>query len=143
MVVEFTIPGQPVPKGRPKFARRGANVVAYTPAKTVSYENLVKMAATVAMAGRTPTAKPVHLAVTLTLQIPASWSGKRRALAVAGVIRSTKKPDLDNMAKILSDGCNGILWVDDAQVVQITIRKDYGEIPGAVVTVREVEGEAA
>ena len=46
----FTVPGAPVPKGRPKFARRGKFVTTYTPAATASYENLVKVTAQQAMA---------------------------------------------------------------------------------------------
>lgn len=143
MMTTFTIPGQPVPKGRPKFARRGAHVVAYTPPKTASYENLVKLAASTAMQGIEPTARPIALSLTLNLQIPASWSNKRRAAAAAGAICATKKPDADNVLKGIKDGCNGIVWVDDAQVVRITIEKRYSETPGAVVEVREVAGEAA
>jgi Holliday junction resolvase RusA-like endonuclease len=143
MMTTFTIPGQPVAKGRPKFARRGAHVVAYTPAKTASYENLVKLAASEAMCGIGPTARPVALSVTLNLQVPASWSNKRRAAAVAGTICATKKPDADNVLKGIKDGCNGIVWADDAQVVRIMIEKRYSETPSAVVHVVEVAGEAA
>ena len=142
-MIEFIVPGQPVPKGRPKFARRGKGVVAYTPAKTAAYETLVQHAAGAAMAGRAPTARPVKLVVNLALQVPASWSKKRRALAIAGEIRATKKPDADNVLKGLKDGCNGIVWNDDAQVVCIELWKAYGESPGAVVSVTEVEGQAA
>lgn len=143
MIVAFNIPGQPVAKGRPKFARRGAHVVAYTPQKTASYENLVKMAATQAMGGIEPTAGPVSLCLTLDLQIPASWSKKRRAMAVAGAIAATKKPDADNVLKGIKDGCNGIIWRDDAQVVRIMIEKRYSETPGALVEVMATAGEAA
>jgi len=143
MNVVFNIPGQPVPKGRPKFARRGAHVSTYTPAKTASYENLVKMAATQAMAGAEPNAGPVALTLTLNLQIPASWSNKRRALAAAGSIAATKKPDADNVLKGIKDGCNGIVWRDDAQVVRIHIEKRYSETPGALVKVMTAGGEAA
>lgn len=143
MMVTFTIPGQPIPKGRPRFARRGAHVMAYTDAKTAGYERMVKLAAGVAMAGRAPLAGPVHLSIDLVLQVPASWSNKKRALALAGEVRATKKPDLDNFCKLLGDGLNGVCWIDDSQVVQITMRKDYGEVPCAVVNVREIDGEAA
>lgn len=51
MSVTFVIPDQSVAKGRPKFARHGKAVLAYTPAKTASYENLVKLAANAAMSG--------------------------------------------------------------------------------------------
>lgn len=142
-MIAFTIPGQPVAKGRPKFARRGAHVVAYTPAKTASYENLVKLAATTAMYGTQPTGAPVALSVTLNLQIPASWSKKRRAAAAAGSIYATKKPDADNVLKGIKDGCNGIVWTDDAQVVRIMIEKRYSETPSALVRVIAIDGEAA
>lgn len=143
MRVAFTIPGQPIAKGRPKFARRGAHVVAYTPGKTASYENLVKMAATTVMAGREPSANPIALSVELHLQIPASWSNKRRALAEAGTIAATKKPDADNVLKGIKDGCNGIVWRDDSQVVRIHLSKRYSATPQAVVRVVETGGEAA
>jgi len=118
-------------------------VVAYTPAKTASYENLVKLAAIAAMRGTEPTAGPVALSLTLDLQIPASWSKKRRALAAAGTIAATKKPDADNVLKGIKDGCNGIVWRDDAQVVRITIEKRYSETPGALIHVAATQGEAA
>jgi Holliday junction resolvase RusA-like endonuclease len=143
MMTTFTIPGQPVAKGRPKFARRGAHVVAYTPEKTASYENLVKLAASTAMRGIEPTARPIALQVTLNLQVPASWSNKRRAAAVAGTICATKKPDADNVLKGIKDGCNGIVWKDDAQVVDIRLQKRYSDAPCAIVHVIEVAGEAA
>ena len=142
-MIEFIVPGQPVPKGRPKFARRGKGVVAYTPAKTASYEALVQRAACGAMAGREPTARPIKLVVSLALQIPASWSKRRQAMAAAGAIRATKKPDADNVLKGLKDGCNGIVWRDDAQVVSIELSKAYGENPCAMVSVMELEGEPA
>lgn len=143
MQIDFVVPGQPVAKGRPRFARRGAHVVAYTPAKTATYENLVKLAAMVAMCGTEPTAAPVVLSINLDMQIPASWSKKRRELAAAGTIAPTKKPDVDNVLKGIKDGCNGIIWRDDAQVVRIMISKRYAEIPKAVISVMETGGEAA
>lgn len=114
MIVAFNIPGQPVAKGRLKFARRGAHVVAYRPAATVRYENLAKMAATLGMRGVGPTAGLMALMVSLNMQIPANWSNKRRALAAAGSIAATKRPDADNVLKWIKDGCNGIIWRDDA-----------------------------
>lgn len=143
MMVAFTVPGQPVAKGRPRFARRGAHVVAYTPAKTASYENQVKNAALLAMCGTLPTSRPVVLSVTLNLQIPASWSKKNREQAAAGAIAATKKPDADNVLKGIKDGCNGIIWKDDAQVVRIMLSKRYSETPGALIQVMETEGSPA
>lgn len=143
MNISFMIPGQPVAKGRPKFARRGNFVTAYTPGKTVNYENLVKMAATEAMAGAQPSTGPIALELFLMLQIPASWSKKKQEMAIDGFVCATKKPDADNVLKGIKDGCNGIVWKDDAQVVQISIIKKYSEMPRALVSIRELPGSAA
>ena len=42
--MKIIIPGVPVGKGRPKFSTVKGHAIAYTPAKTASYENLVKIA---------------------------------------------------------------------------------------------------
>lgn len=141
--IQFIVPGQPVAKARPKFARQGNFVTTYTPAKTQSYENLVKLAASQAMAGIEPSAEPLALEVHLHMQVPASWSNKKRLLAIQGHILPTKKPDADNVLKGLKDGCNGIVWRDDAQVVEVLLRKRYAETPSAVVHVGNVIGLAA
>lgn len=43
-VIEFTIPGVPVAKGRPKFSTRGGYAQAYTPSKTTKAEQFVAIA---------------------------------------------------------------------------------------------------
>ncbi|MCA8247971.1 RusA family crossover junction endodeoxyribonuclease [Burkholderia multivorans] len=91
--VEFVVPGTPVAKGRPKFARRGNHVTTYTPEKTERYENLVKLAARAAMRSTEPYAGPIRLIVHIGLPIPASWSQRRQREAAAGAIGATKKPD--------------------------------------------------
>lgn len=143
MLISFEIPGQPVAKGRPRFVRRGNHVAAYTPEKTQSYENLVKLAAANAMKGVDPANGPIHLEVWLGMQIPASWSKLRQRSASDGLIRPTKKPDADNVLKAIKDGCNGIVWRDDAQVVKIELSKHYSKNPRALVTVSELPGSPA
>lgn len=143
MRIEFEIPGQPVAKGRPRFARRGNFVATYTPEKTVNYENLVKMAASNAMKSLAPTTKPVDVFIQLNLQIPESWSKLKKKKALLNDIRATKKPDIDNMIKAIKDGCNGIVWKDDSQVVSILAVKRYSEMPRAIVVIEEASGESA
>ena len=58
--VVVNIPGQPVPKGRPRFTKGG---FAYTPDKTRKYEKLVASLAKTAMAGRPPFGCPVKVMV--------------------------------------------------------------------------------
>ena len=137
MKIEFTVPGQPVAKARPRFARRGNFVTTYTPEKTANYETTVKIFASAAMVGHAPINRPVCMMVNIYMQIPASWSKRKQFLANCGMVAATKKPDADNILKILKDACNGIVWVDDAQVIEIHLYKRYSDTPRAEVVIEE------
>jgi len=130
------IPGTPVGKGRPKFARRGNFVSTYTPEKTASYENLVRVKAEEAMAGRQVIDGPVEVAILLFVLPPSSWSQKKQREALAGTILPTSKPDVDNVLKGIFDAMNEIVWKDDKQAVDVRVTKRYGEIARASVEVR-------
>lgn len=135
-MITFFVPGQPVAKGRPRVTTRGGNFASmYTPAKTVAYEGLVAHSAKVAMAGAPLIDGPVFARLQIVLQIPASWSQKKRSAAIAGQVYPTTKPDIDNVEKAIFDGLNGVVWRDDVQVVEVAKRKCYGDTPGVQVTV--------
>lgn len=136
--IAFVIPGTPVGKGRPKFARRGAFTVAYTPEKTASYENLVKVKAEEAMQGRQVIDGAVSVVIALYVTPPASWSLKKQRAALTGEIFPTSKPDADNVLKGIMDACNEIVFKDDKQVVDVAIRKRYDLTARATVQVREL-----
>lgn len=135
MIAQFSIPGPPVAKGRPKFARRGSFVTTYTPDKTVNFEGLIKHTAALVMRSDPPFEGPVRLAVQVMLPIPASWSKKKQAEAACGTLRPTSKPDWDNFGKIASDGMNGIVYRDDSQIVSATVEKHYSISPRVDVLV--------
>ena len=59
--ITFTVPGNPVGKGRAKAARRGKFITMYTPEKTASYESLVAFAGNVAMSGSELITGPVSV----------------------------------------------------------------------------------
>jgi Holliday junction resolvase RusA-like endonuclease len=134
--IKFTVPGEPVAKGRARAFVRGGRVAHYTPAKTERYEARVAIFAKQAMAGRTPLAGAVALHVVAHFGIPASWPKKLRQAALDGREHVTKKPDLDNIVKAIEDGMTGVCWIDDAQVVEISARKCYGAEPRVEVEVR-------
>lgn len=147
-MIQFIIPGQPEPKARPRFRvvkpKGGAAFVStYTDPDTVKNEARIAGAAKLAMAGALPFETPVEMLVELRMQIPVSWSKKKQVAAAAGQVRATKKPDIDNCAKSVMDACNGIVFIDDGQVVQLTIRKLYHATPAVVVAIRAAVGEAA
>jgi Holliday junction resolvase RusA-like endonuclease len=132
-MINFIIPGTPIAKGRPRFARRGNFVSTYSPQKTVSYENLVKVYAAQAMEGMEPMIGAVRVVITFHVTPPASWSQKKQASALNGGIYPTLKPDLDNCIKGIFDACNEIVWKDDKQVTDLMVTKRYAVKPMAEV----------
>jgi Holliday junction resolvase RusA-like endonuclease len=138
-MIRFHIPGEPQGKGRPRIGKVGQHARMFTPAKTVAYEGLVAFAAEQAMAGRQPLAGPCRIELDVVCTVPASWSLKKQAMAVAGEVWPTKKPDADNVLKAVCDGINGVVWVDDAQAVIVAMRKRYGRTPGVGVVVSAVD----
>lgn len=133
--VSFVVPGVPVGKGRPKFARRGAFVSTYTPEKTASYENLVKVKAEEAMQGRALFEGAVSVDIALFITPPASWSQKKQREALAGNVFPTSKPDVDNVLKGIMDACNESVFKDDKQAVDVKVIKRYADTARAIVKV--------
>ena len=136
-MVMYTVYGEPVGKGRPRFARRGNFVSTYTPQKTKSYEDEIRMMAKAAMGASEPIETPVTVAIYIRVGIPTSFSKQKRKDALSGIIRPTKKPDLDNVAKCFLDSMNEIVYLDDKQVVNLHVTKVYAETPAVEVMVKE------
>lgn len=134
-MITFTVPGAPQGKGRPRVGKIGAHARLFTPAKTVAYEGLVAHAAAQALAGRPLLDAAVACNVFMDCPVPASWSGKKQRMALAGEVMPTSKPDADNVVKAIFDGLNGVLWRDDVQVVDLRVRKRYAATPAVRVEV--------
>lgn len=137
--IDFTIPGAPRGKGRPKASRTPNGVRMYTDAKTASYEGLIAYAAQQALKGRDALIGPVTVTVLVRLAPPVSTSKKNAAAMLAGELHPAKKPDLDNIIKCVLDGCNGVAFKDDAQVCWINAGKMYAATAGVDVVISEKE----
>ena len=100
---KFTVYGEPKGKGRPRFNTKTGH--AMTPKDTVSYENLVKLEWQTAYGTESfPKEAMLDMRIKAYYRIPKSASKKKRAAMLAGEIRPTKKPDMDNVVKIIP-GC--------------------------------------
>lgn len=132
--------GIPRGKGRPRF-RKGRSK-PFTPERTREYEEDLAAAGRRAMKDCAPFDCALAIDVFATLPIPKSWSAARRAAAMSGFTKPTAKPDFDNIAKML-DGLNGIVWRDDALIVDARIRKEFGIRPRFTVIVRPREAQSA
>lgn len=129
-MIVIELPGDPIGKGRPRFGQGRA----YTPAKTRAYETALAMAGKVAMRGRPPLDEPLSVRIVAHMPIPDSWSEGKQFKAVNQEIRPTSRPDIDNLIKVM-DGLNGIVWRDDAIVVEAFVSKRYSRDPRLTVIV--------
>jgi Holliday junction resolvase RusA-like endonuclease len=136
-MLTYIVYGEPVGKGRPRFARRGKFTSTYTPQKTKTYEDEIRIMAKAAMGASEPLETPMTVAIYIRVGIPASYSKQKRKDALEGIIKPTKKPDLDNIAKCFLDGMNDIVYLDDKQVVNLHVTKVYAETPAVEVMVKE------
>ena len=136
-MVTFMVEGTPVPKGRPRFARRGKFVSTYSPKTTVDYESKVSESAKLAMGASEPLETPVGAYIYIILPVPASYSKKRTQACLSGQERPTKKSDIDNYCKAIFDGMNGIVFLDDSLIVSLHATKVYGTIGMVEVMIKE------
>ena len=125
-MIDITIPGKPIAKKRPRFARRGKHVITYNDQETEEGKFFLLAKE---QFNRKPTTGPVDLWVRFYMPIPKSTSKKNRNLMNLGLIRHTKRPDLDNLVKFVKDCLNGLVWKDDSQVCRLVAVKLYSEEP--------------
>lgn len=134
-MIELTIPGEPVGKARARVTQHGT----YTPAKTVNYEALVKQIFAASYPGWVPVEGPLTMRVIAYYAITQSTSAKQRGQMEAGIVRPTRRPDCDNLIKIVADALNGVAYRDDAQLVGVGCGKWYSDRPRVEVKIeREV-----
>lgn len=128
----FCVLGEPKGKARARVTRFGT----YTPEATIMYENLVKTEYRRQCADyRFSDNQPLSLKVTAEFGIPSGTSKTKRAHMMNGSIRPIKRPDWDNIGKIVSDALNKVAYRDDSQVVECLVSKHYSDHPKVSVTI--------
>jgi Holliday junction resolvase RusA-like endonuclease len=138
--LEFTIPGEPKPKGRGRASVvKGTNRARiHTPDKTREAEQTLAARA-LPFRPDEPWDCPIHLDVIFVLPMPKTMSKWKVEAVEAGCFFHTKKPDRDNLLKLLKDALNGLMWIDDSQVCSGTEQKVYGHVPRTWVRMRKLE----
>lgn len=141
--IKITIPGKPMGKQRPKFSSRGKFVKAITPEQTVNYETLVSMIY-IEKYGNVmfESEEPLEMIINAYFQPPSNTSNKKMKQMLSGEIRPTKKPDFDNIAKIIGDALNAKAYPDDKQIVDACIHKYYAEAPKVEVIIKSLKKES-
>ena len=138
--VSFSVKGKPFAKERPKAARRGRFIHVYTPKKTKTYEDYVRKTY-LNDVGNIRLTGPLEAKVSGIFPVPESTSKVMKQKMLNGDIQHTKKPDCDNMGKIVFDGLNDVAYNDDSAICRTYIDKRYGEDPRIDVTLKELNRE--
>lgn len=131
MGIWFKVPGTPKGKARartfynPKLGR----MQSITPEGTVLYENLIKTcymekAQEEKFEGYF-SKEPIHMMIVATYEIPKSTSKKKLHMMEAGELLPCKKPDADNIAKVICDALNKVAYGDDTQICSLKVDKRY------------------
>lgn len=125
MIYEFSVPGKIIGKGRPRLNTYTGSV--YTPTRTKDYEELVQQYFLL----KYPTYKPfegrVKVEIGAYFGIPKATKKADKELMLQNKINPTKKPDIDNIVKIVLDAMNGVAFKDDIQITKLDVEKVYSE----------------
>lgn len=137
MQVSFTVYGEPKGKGRPRFNAKTGH--AMTPVDTANYESFVKLEYGRQCEGLMfPEDAMLDMRIKAYYSIPKAASKKKKQQMLNGKIRPIKKPDMDNVIKIIADSLNKIAYRDDTQIVDCQCRKFYSENPRVEVKILEI-----
>lgn len=133
--IQFIIDGEPKGKARPIVTKTHT----FTPQSTVDYEKLVALSYRNEAKGKAFGDKPIKLDINAFFSIPKSASKKNRELMAKNKIYPTKKPDADNIIKIITDALNGVAYNDDKQIVECRCGKYYTDSePFVYVYIQEI-----
>ena len=150
MRIEFTVPGAPVAKARPKVTRFGT----YTPKKTMEYERLVRQCWEEQSGVRLKSETPLKMKVVCYMPIPKSLPKKIRSKMPGKP--HIKRPDTDNIVKAITDALQDKTitkkdrktkekirivqenaFADDSCIYQVMGAKIYSFAPRVHVTIEE------
>lgn len=135
MIYEFEVPAKIIGKGRPRLNTYTGQV--YTPTRTKDYESLVeqyfllKYPRYKAMEGRAKVTIVAHF------EVPKSSNKAQKEQMLGNTISPTKKPDIDNIVKIVLDSMNKFAFKDDTQITKIDVEKVYSNEEKLYVKIEE------
>lgn len=138
--VTFHVPGKPQGKARARTFRNKytGKSKSITPEQTVLYENFIKDRFLQAGTGfYLERGRAATLRIVARFLPPTSASKKRQTDMLEGRELPLKKPDMDNIVKVVADALNGVAYHDDTQIVSVVAKKAYSAVEGLDITVEE------
>lgn len=135
MIYEFEIPGKIIGKGRPRLNSYTGAV--YTPTRTKDYENLVMQYFMIKYPKFKQLEGRVSVEIVANFEVPKSTKKQDKILMLENKINPIKKPDIDNIVKIILDAMNEIAFKDDTQITKLNVEKKYSEAESVLVKIEE------
>ena len=130
--IRFFVACNPVAQGRGRIVKRGKFYGIKDPEKSAEYKRTLAILAQEHRPQR-PIEGPVYIFLGFRYARPASRKKTE--------FWKVTTPDIDNLEKAILDALNGIMWIDDKQVVAVSKFKFYAETPGVDVWIRELSHE--
>lgn len=136
MKYSFEILEKAIGKQRPRYSSKTGRM--YTPTATRSFEEKVRWAFTQKYNIATEPSEKAFKAKIIAVYEPPKSLSKKKKEELLKQINYTKKPDADNVAKIILDSLNGLAYKDDSQVSALLVLKDYGTENKICVELEEI-----
>lgn len=122
---EFEVPGKIIGKARPRVNTLTGK--AYTPANTKDYEMLIKQYFKIKYPKYETLEGRIKVKIIAYFEIPKTTTKKQKDLILSNEISPTKKPDIDNIVKIILDALNKMAFKDDSQITILEVEKLYAK----------------
>lgn len=133
--VIIEIPGNPIPQARMRLFRRGGANLCWDP--NGKDKQIVRLFLTKHLPPGYVYPKNAQISFIFYMPIPKSMRKPEKLLADQGLLKHTKKPDVDNLIKFYFDCLTGIFIEDDAQVSIGHAVKLYHPKPKTAVCIME------
>lgn len=139
-MIQFFVPGIPAPGGSKRYVGRIIEDCKRTP----GWRDAVASEAVRAMAGKPPIRSGVPITVKVVFHMPRPMGHYRKSglLKASSPLWPVTRPDATKLWRSAEDALKGIVWMDDAQVMDQHVVKKYAGDghPGVTVEVSEREG---
>lgn len=137
----YIIHGNPHQQERPRASTTGRGsrkkIVLYDPPRSRTYKkHIINTLQT--EYNPIPTSESIEACIDVYVPIPKSFTLSNKEKAKLGQLKPSKKPDLSNYVKLIEDACNGLLYKDDSQIVNLTARKRYSDEPRIEITIKPI-----
>ena len=135
MKYEFEVPGKITGKGRPRV--NTMTCTAYTPTKTKEYEDLIKQYFIIKYRCAKPLEGRISVDIKAYFNVGKNTSKIQKQAMLEGKLSPVKKPDIDNIAKIILDALNKLAFKDDNQITKLYLEKIYAEEEKVSIVIEE------